>query len=299
MEVHEMKAISEVKDRGGFTLIELLVVVSIIALLVSILLPALGRARDSAKSAVCISNLRQQGLSMLAYHADYNDTYAPTFTWFYKNGRVSVYERLKPYGPETPGQDVTKPTGIWVCPSDKPAQQYPKTYPPPAGPDVSYAYQFTYWDVEDNMFKYVSYAYHITAQDGGDMGVTSNETPLGSIPYGLCGFINGKGRKADTVRWPSNVVMFVEGSYGRCLTYFTDYGGDDRFASYVDPFHSRSDADRGKGAVNLLACDGHAESVRDLVENTEERLVPELGLELIWSLPESWYRVDGGGPRWK
>lgn len=51
----------------AFTLIELLVVVSIISLLMSILLPSMSRARHQAKSAVCLSNLRQLGYLLLAY----------------------------------------------------------------------------------------------------------------------------------------------------------------------------------------------------------------------------------------
>ncbi len=58
--------------KNGFTLIELLVVVAIIAVLVSILLPALGRARESARTIQCLSNMRQWGMALLQYANDYN-----------------------------------------------------------------------------------------------------------------------------------------------------------------------------------------------------------------------------------
>jgi prepilin-type N-terminal cleavage/methylation domain-containing protein len=59
--------------KDSFTLIELLVVVAIIAVLVSILLPALGAARESARATVCLSNMKQLGLGITAYAADFND----------------------------------------------------------------------------------------------------------------------------------------------------------------------------------------------------------------------------------
>jgi len=54
----------------AFTLIELLVVIAVIALLMAVLLPALGRARESAKRAVCSSQVRQVGIAIMAYASD-------------------------------------------------------------------------------------------------------------------------------------------------------------------------------------------------------------------------------------
>ena len=58
---------------NGFTLIELLVVVAIIAILVAMLLPALQGAKESAKAAQCMSNLRQIGIAAYSYASDWND----------------------------------------------------------------------------------------------------------------------------------------------------------------------------------------------------------------------------------
>jgi len=58
------------KRKPGFTLIELLVVIAIIALLLGILLPSLGRAREQARKIACLSNMRQMGVAVSAYLLD-------------------------------------------------------------------------------------------------------------------------------------------------------------------------------------------------------------------------------------
>lgn len=61
------------KKRAGFTLIELLVVIAIIAILAAILFPAFARARENARRASCMSNLKQMALGMTQYAQDYDE----------------------------------------------------------------------------------------------------------------------------------------------------------------------------------------------------------------------------------
>jgi prepilin-type N-terminal cleavage/methylation domain-containing protein/prepilin-type processing-associated H-X9-DG protein len=66
-----------VRRRKGFTLIELLVVIAIIGILAAMVFPVFARARESARKAVCLSNIKNIALAYQMYLSDYNDTFFP------------------------------------------------------------------------------------------------------------------------------------------------------------------------------------------------------------------------------
>jgi len=105
------------KDRKGFTLIELLVVISIIALLMSIMMPALSRVKNQAKDVLCMNNLRQWGITAIAYANENNNQIEAE-----QDAAVWVYE-LKPFlGMSEKSQSVTD--DIAFCPrANKPRYQ--------------------------------------------------------------------------------------------------------------------------------------------------------------------------------
>src|SRR5438309_1992792 len=93
----------EASLRPGFTLIELLVVIAIIAILASMLLPALARAKTKAHTIQCLSNLRQWGLALHVYGTENNDGIPRDGTD--NNGQYSV-DTQATTGPGSPNDDA-------------------------------------------------------------------------------------------------------------------------------------------------------------------------------------------------
>lgn len=102
-----MESASRKLGNAAFTLIELLVVVAIIAILASLLFPAIGRAKDKGKTTKCASNLRQLGLAVTMYEQDqkYYPAAWPQPVW---------YTELQPWL----GKSATNAGGgVFICPS--------------------------------------------------------------------------------------------------------------------------------------------------------------------------------------
>ena len=95
------------RRQSGFTLIELLVVIAIIAILAAILFPVFASAREKARQATCLSNMKQLGYAVTMYTQDYDEAQMG----YVNNSNVYWPQELDPY---------VKMRAVWLCPDFAP-----------------------------------------------------------------------------------------------------------------------------------------------------------------------------------
>ncbi len=169
----------------GFTIVELLVVVSIIAVLVAILLPALAKAREAAGRVICASNLRQFGLATQMYINEYEGAWVPSVSG---NGQLSTGGNyVKPYN----GLGLLQAQGYFGT----------KRSFTPLLRTTNLA--FGEWDDSTRRYGYLhcpSQAHQFYAQDGPDYGAFSTPVSYG-YSYFLSYYYTGGG--TDNYPWGS------------------------------------------------------------------------------------------------
>ena len=172
--------------RRAFTLIELLVVIAIIAILAGMLLPALARSKEKARTIRCNNNLRQQALGMSMYTTDFNDFYPVYEGWANLGGTTG---RMDLASGKVPA--IRRPLNVyvpapeaWHCSSDKGdtlwrdmfLNEYKQAYPSGGVRSCYDAYGNSYltvWGVETLRIQ------HVTGNSGATKG-SSEATPMKS-----------------------------------------------------------------------------------------------------------------------
>ena len=230
-------------NRRAFTLVELLVVVAILALLISILLPTLGRAKEEARRVICLSNLRQLAIAAHSYAASNNDSY-PIAYYFVSKPPLFIsyawdFTSIKDW---STGRKVVKPGLLWQGRGMMEIQQCPSFHG------------------AANWFEdpYTGYNYNTSY-----IGHGSGESIVAPT-------------KTSDVCDPANCALFGDGQCAAGANKFMR-------APWPNPgdagFFGRAAGTQGfrhLGKTNVAYCDGHGCSQSECYKNTDPAEIPNI-----------------------
>ena len=217
--------------KRAFTLIELLVVIAIIAILASILMPALSQARERAKTSTCVNNLKQMGVCEMEYAQSFDGYICPAKdggnSWFhsmYNAGFRTIYRRFQPV-------KLFWAAAVPLCPKSDSE----------IGGEYGITIPFAPWSPVGGINGHYG-GYSRWQTIGGWRNKANDPWPVGYFPL-----------KMSKIRQPATKVLVLEGYYS--VPWSADHFDNEPLGGGGAIGWGR----HGRDAVLTLRADGHAD----------------------------------------
>ncbi len=263
----------KVKDKA-FTLVELLVVISIIAMLLAVLVPALSAARERARTIVCSSNLKNYGLALHMYAQANNDKVPFGYNWLYSEATLNNTDARKNGCPKPCRWhfDKVQPDGnLWpylrdknvnLCPTYRSYAVIAKCPNPSHSITLPFNPQYSY---SMNVFIGIDWTM------GWDSAYDNRSTmKLSNIRRGAKCF-----PFAEENPWTLNTGDTSQTNVHHRENYSNAYLNDNllwmapnsgRYTDNFSTYHNTSSGRKGEGKGNAVFVDGHVDTVRSFAE---------------------------------